>query len=335
MKGGYYTEALMWMRNILLGTTGLHNLFMVLKMIMKVKLRVIILVLIFCGIVLEVYYLKTLPCSFVNIHYISELKDFNNAPATPLSIEIEGYVFSYYIPHKLGNDSVRLLNDHIKHSDQDGIDTVIIIANWTREKLKFGRPNYNNRDIVVEEIVNNSTDKDVNVLCNSYARLFAIACQSLGIPARIIELNGHVVPETFLREMNKWVMIDPTYGYYMAKDNEPLSVVEIIYYYKKRVRLTPIVFAETMSDDCLYEEKHETTLKTIYLNGFTVVSDQNLDRKKIKNTILKTFQLPIAKTQFVDEKSTLIGYTEKKLRYGILITIGVFILVSVIAFKRG
>ena len=312
MKGGYYTEELMWIRYFILETTELHTVFIALKIIMRVKLRVIILMLIFCSIVLEVYYLKTLPCSFVNIHYTSELKDFNKAPTNAMSIEIDGYVFSYYIPHKLGNTSVRLLIDQMKHSDPDSIDTVILIAHWTRGKLKFGKPNYNNRNLVVEDIVNHSTNKDLNVLCNSYARLFAIACQSLGIPARIIELNGHVVSEAFIGEMNKWVMIDPMYGYYMAIDNEPLSVVEIIDYYKKRVRLTPIVFAENMSDDCLYEEKHETTLKAIYLNGFTVVSDQNLDRKKIENTIFKTFQLPIAKIQFVDESSTLIGYTGKE-----------------------
>ena len=89
-----------------------------------------------------------------------------------------------------------------------------------------------------------------------------------------------------------------------------------------------------MGDDCLYEEKHETTLKTLYRNGFTVVSDQNLNRKKIKNTIFKTFQLPIAKIQFIDENSTLIGYREKILRYSILITIVVFSLVAIAVVKR-
>jgi hypothetical protein len=281
-----------------------------------------------------VYYLKTLPGSCVRIYYTSELKDFNKAPTNAMSIEVDGYIFNYYIPNKLGNNGLRLLNDQIKQSDPDVIDTVIIIANWTRGKLQFGRPNDNYRDLVVEDIVSHSTNKGLNVLCDSYARLFAIACQSLGIPARIIELNGHVVAETFIWEMSKWVMIDPIYGYYMAKDNEPLSVVEIIDYYKNGVRLNPIVFAESMSDDCLYEEKHETTLKTIYLNSFTVVSDQNLDRKKIKNTIFKTFQLPIAKIQFVDENSTLIGYREKELRYIILITIVVFSLVSIVVLKR-
>jgi hypothetical protein len=284
--------------------------------------------------VLEVYYLKTLPCTFVNIYYTSDLKDFNKAPTSAMSNKIDGSVFSYYIPNNLGNNSLGLLNDLIKQSDPDTINTVIIIANWTRGKLKFGKPNDDNRDLMVEDIVSNSKNTDVMFLCNSYARLFVIACQSLGIPSRIIELNGHVVAETFILGMNKWVMIDPIYGYYMVKDNEPLSVVEIIDYYKIKVQLTPIVFAGSRSDDCLYEEKHETKLKTIYLNSFTVVSDHNLDRKKIKDTIFKACQLPIAKMQYVDENSKLIGHVEKKLRYSILITIVFFILVSISVFKK-
>jgi hypothetical protein len=317
----------------MLGATWSHNLLIVWKIVMRVKLTIIFLVLIFCVIVIEVYYLKTLPCSFVNIYYTSEPKDFNKAPTSAMVIEIDGYSFSYYIPNKLEKNSLRLLNDQIEQRDSDGINRVIIIANWTRGKLKFGKPN-GNRALVVEHIVNHSTNEDFNVLCDSYARLFVIACQSLEIPARIIELNGHVVSEVFIKNMNKWVMIDPIYGYYMSKDNELLSAAEIIEYYKNDVRITPIVFAEGIGDDCLYEEKHEATLKTIYLNGFTVVSDQSLDRNKIKSTIFKSLQLPIAKLQFVDENSALIGSVEKKLRYSILITTLIFILVSIIAFKK-
>jgi hypothetical protein len=302
--------------------------------IMRVKLSIIISVLMFCLIVLEAYYLKTLPCSFVNIYYTSELQDFNKEPTDVMAHEINGYIFSYHIPNTLENKILKRLNDQIMQTTQDSIDRVIVIANWTRGKLKFGKPNDSKGNFVVEDIVNYSTNKDLHVLCDSYARLFTIACQSLEIPSRIIELNGHVVSEAFIKENNKWVMIDPIYGYYMSKDDEPLSVAEIIDCYKKRVRLTPIVFAEGISDDCFYEEKHETTLKAIYLNGFTVVSDQNLDREKIINTIFKNLQFPIAKLQYVDENSILIGYVEKQLRYGILITIIIFILASIKTLKK-
>ena len=298
---------------------------------MRVKLSIIISGLIFCLIVLEVYYLITLPCSFVDIYYTSEKKDFNKAPTDTMTKKIDGYSFKYYIPNKLEYRNLRVLNNHIRQSNTDGIDRVILIANWTRGKLKFGKPN--NKDLVVEDIVNHSKNEDLSVLCDSYARLFAIACQSLDIPSRIIELNGHVVSEAFVSEMNAWVMIDPIYGYYMSKNDRPLSVVEIIECYKDGVQLTPIVFAESISDDGLYEEKHESELSAIYLNGFTVVSDQNLDLQKIITTIFTKLQLPIAKLQFVDENSILIGYVEKKLRYGILITGIIFILASMITIK--
>lgn len=298
---------------------------------MRAQLSRIISVVIVCLIVLGVYYLITLPCSFVDIYYTSEKNDFNEAPTDSMAKEIDGYSFNYYIPNKLEYMNLSVLNDHISQGSFDGIDRVILIAKWTRGKLKFGKPD--NKNLVVEEIVNHSTNKELSVLCDSYARLCAIACQSLDIPSRIIELNGHVVLETFIREINKWVMIDPIYGYYMSNNDGPLSVVEIIECYKNGVQLTPIVFAESISDDCLYEEKHESELSAIYLNGFTVISDQNLDLKKIITTIFTKLQLPIAKLQFVNENSILIGYVEKKLRYGILITVIIFIVTFISTIK--
>ena len=56
-------------------------------------------------------------------------------------------------------------------------------------------------------------------------------------------------------------MIDPIYGYYVSKGSVPLSVIEIINYYKMGITLIPVVFAEAKGDDCLYEEKHERIIK--------------------------------------------------------------------------
>jgi hypothetical protein len=129
-------------------------------------------------------------------------------------------------------------------------------------------------------------------------------------------------------------MIDPTNGYYLLKDGVPLSVVEIISCYKKDIPMTPVVFAEGRGDDCLYKTEDEIELKRVYLNGVTVVSDQNIDRKKIKDTIFNNLQLPIAKMQFIDANSTLIGYRERMLRYAVVITIFVFVVVSIVALPK-
>jgi hypothetical protein len=301
---------------------------------MKIKPGILILVVVISVLVMEVYYLKGLPSSFVRIYYTSEMKDFNRPPTEAMTVEIDGYVFSYRIPHSVKQDSFKEARDLIQSSDKDVIDSLILIANWVRSTLRFGMPNYNSSRFLVEDILNNSRNNDVSMWCDFYSRLFVITCQSLGISARIIELEGHIVPEAFIRKNNKWIMIDPTFGYYMLKGSNPLSVVEIIECYKKEIPLDPVIFAKDRGDDCLYSGKDEVNLKKIYLNGFTVVSDQNVDRKKIKETILKALQLPIAKMQFIDTNSTWIGYKERTIRYIIMLNIIILIIVSSVTLLK-
>jgi len=302
---------------------------------MKIKPGILILVVVISVLVMEVYYLKGLPCSFVRVYYTSEMKEFNRPPTEAMTVEIDGYVFSYRIPYSVKQDSFKEARDLIQSSDKDVIDSLILIAKWVRSTLRFGMPNYNGNRFLVEDILNNSRNNDVSVWCDFYSRLFVITCQSLGISARIIELEGHIVPEAFIRKNNKWVMIDPTFGYYMLKGSNPLSVVEIIECYKKEIPLDPVIFAKDRGDDCLYSAKDEVNLKKIYMNGFTVVSDQNVDKKKIKETILKALQLPIAKMQFIDTNSTWIGYKERTIRYIIMLNIIILIIVSsVTLFKK-
>jgi hypothetical protein len=124
-------------------------------------------------------------------------------------------------------------------------------------------------------------------------------------------------------------MIDPTFGYYMLRGKDPLSVVELIQCYRNGMTITPAVFAEGKGDDCLYSPEDEITLREIYLNGFTVVSDQQVDYTKIRDTLLKTFTVPIAKVQFMDGNSIMIGARERALRYSIVVTALILCMVAV------
>lgn len=302
---------------------------------MRIKPSIIILVVVFVILVGEVCYLKVLPSSFVRVYYASDIKDFNKPPTEDMTVEMEGDTFNYYIPHEMERNILKVIKDLIEDKNPDVLDTLILIANWVRSEVKFGTPEYKSNNILVEDLLSDTRNVDIYVLCDSYARLFVIACQSQNIIARIVELEGHLVTEAFIREINKWIMIDPVYGYYISKNNEPLSVAEMIDCYGKGIPLTPYVFAENRGDDPLYREKDEVYLKKVYLNGYTVISDQNVDGKKIKDAILKTLRLPIAKIQFVEAKSTLIGYKEKILRYVIVITFAIFVIVLITAFSKG
>jgi len=293
-----------------------------------------VLFIIACIILGEVYYLKTLPGSFVRVYYTSNKKEFNKPPSKEMTVIVDRYVFDYRIPHSTRRDNFKEVKTLI-HADKLGkIDSLVTIAKWVREKLKFGTPDYSDGRYLVEETLGAKRSKEFSVLCDSYSRLFVIAYQSMSIPSRIVELEGHIVPEVFSREQGRWIMIDPTNGYYLTKDGVPLSVVAIINCYKKGIPMTPVVFAEGKGDDCLYKAEDEIALKNVYLNGFTLVSDQSVDRKKIQDTIVKTLQLPIAKIQFVDENSTWVGYKEKTLRYAIIITVFVFLMMLIVTILK-
>jgi hypothetical protein len=51
-----------------------------------------------------------------------------------------------------------------------------------------------------------------------------------------------------------------------------------------------------------------------------VVSDQQVGYTKIRDTLLKTFTVPIVKVQFMDSNSIMIGARERALRYSIVFT---------------
>lgn len=70
--------------------------------------------------------------------------------------------------------------------------------------------------------------------CLHYAIVFAQACQSLGIPARIVTVNysiwgGHEVTEVWSREYEKWIMMDAQFDamFYNRQTRIPCSVLEL------------------------------------------------------------------------------------------------------------
>ena len=70
--------------------------------------------------------------------------------------------------------------------------------------------------------------------CLHYAIVFAQACQSFGIPARIVNTNyaiwgGHELVEVWARDYGKWIMADPNFDsmFYNKKTGIPLNILEL------------------------------------------------------------------------------------------------------------
>jgi len=284
----------------------------------KIGFFILATVTILLGI--QVYYLKTLPSSFVRVYSTSEIKEFNKPPTKSMTVDFDGDIFDYHIPHRIEQHAFQEIKDLLQRDNPDSMRKLILIAQWVREKIQFGKHAYFAPEIKAEDLLNSASKGGLRGLCDLYSRLFAITCQSLGIPARIIELNGHVVPEAFIAEHAQWVMIDPTFGYYVKKGDKPLSVVELIRCYREGCFLSAIVFIERRDDDCLYSVEDEKKLKEIYLNGFTVVSNQNIEYHEMVDSIVRHFTLLTAKVQYLDSNSTIIGSRERMVRSSLAFT---------------
>lgn len=110
--------------------------------------------------------------------------------------------------------------------------------------------------------------------CLHYAIVFAQACQSFGIPARIVNTNyaiwgGHELVEIWSRDYEKWIMADPNFDtmFYDKKTGIPLNILEL----------------------------HDLFLKTYYPGGEIIDRDKwsFADRDQRANRINPN-QLPIA-----------------------------------------
>jgi hypothetical protein len=95
-----------------------------------------------------------------------------------------------------------------------------------------------------EQLARAESGRD-HVWCGNYADIFSAACNALDIPVRKIDMQyvwssegrtnfeiaeGHRTTEVFDRDLNRWVWMDLTFGYWGARldDHEPLNMAELV-----------------------------------------------------------------------------------------------------------
>lgn len=286
---------------------------------------------ILAAIIIQALYLKALPGSLVRVYYAEDVDDFNKPPAADMTVLYDGYVFDFRMPLSISEGDSTAIKEVVRDRKQADMTMLTDIAEWVRTKMTFGSGDETAITGSADAVQSPSARGRYRGLCDRYARYFAAACQSAGIPARVIELNGHVVPEAFLRESGRWIMVDPTLGYYISSDGVPLSVAEIINAYRKGKQTKAAVFASERGDDSIYRAADEKSLQEIYLNGFTVVSNQHLATAQILSCIAGSISLPVAKLQYLDVNSVKIGRKESFLRAILALHVSIFALLVLIA----
>jgi len=115
------------------------------------------------------------------------------------------------------------------------------LRGWVARRWDWYLPNSNIQDLVTwnaSEILNGKSkggdSQKIGGNCLHYSIVLAQACQSFGIPARIVSTNfsvwgGHELVEVWSREYEKWIMVDPNFDtmFYNRKNGIPLNTLEL------------------------------------------------------------------------------------------------------------
>lgn len=120
----------------------------------------------------------------------------------------------------------------------DDLTKIVALLQWEAAHI-FHKGNYDNHvKNTAMDLFDYSFDKGIEhgINCRSLSIALMECYLAVGIKARVVYLmpfspydgDNHVVCEAWSKELNKWIMVDPTYALYlMDEDNIPLSIIEI------------------------------------------------------------------------------------------------------------
>ena len=131
--------------------------------------------------------------------------------------------------------------DKIIEGSKTELDKIKRLRAWVAGSWDWFLPNSELNDLLtwdarkILNVSNNSNNKSKKGgNCLYYAIVFAQACQSFGIPARIVNTNyaiwgGHELVEVWSRDYEKWIMVDPNFDtmFYDKKTGIPLNILEL------------------------------------------------------------------------------------------------------------
>lgn len=126
--------------------------------------------------------------------------------------------------------------DNIAHTSKNDLEKVQKITSWIHglwEHDGNNTPKQSDALYILEEV-----KKGQRFRCVEYGIVATACLNSIGLPSRTLALKtkgvettpsgaGHVVMEVFLKDLNKWVMVDPQWDVIPCLNNVPLNAVEL------------------------------------------------------------------------------------------------------------
>lgn len=126
--------------------------------------------------------------------------------------------------------------DEVVKGTRTEMEKIMRLRNWVAGRWNWFMPSAESEDIIQwnSRQILSPDNVEPGGYCLFFSIVFAQACQSFGIPARMVNINyaifgGHEVAEFWSREYDKWVMVDANFdSIFVSRDSgEPLSVLEL------------------------------------------------------------------------------------------------------------
>jgi len=122
-------------------------------------------------------------------------------------------------------------------SQGDELERAIQITKWIHTKMQYSQGSVSTKEDVIEILKEKETSPKASD--REFSIVFNQVCTALGIYARRGEFrvkNAEIakgrdyykVNEIWSDKYNKWIMVDPSEGVYITKENIPLSAMEVI-----------------------------------------------------------------------------------------------------------
>lgn len=164
--------------------------------------------------------------NFINVTTRGKLAilEYNNQVTIKTSFDF------YYQP--FNEEKLHLLReiyqlDAVIKDSRNEYDTFIKLKNWVKSRWEYGFPKNIPYNFDALEILKRAENGE-NFFCSEYATVFVQLALSIGFNARYAGLSkGHVVSEVWSNQLNKWIVIDPTFNTQYLMDRIPLNCLEL------------------------------------------------------------------------------------------------------------
>ncbi|MFP4690337.1 MAG: transglutaminase-like domain-containing protein [Bacteroidales bacterium] len=144
-------------------------------------------------------------------------------------------------PDTTGNETLRAfrkafqLREMVKNQEGD-LQKAIELLHWTSNRWQHNGGHSAGTSDAFEILSRAAAGEGFS--CAEYAVVLATAANAIGIPARVVNLKireaetavsgaGHSLTEVYIRELKRWVMMDPQSDLVAFSEGQPLSAMEL------------------------------------------------------------------------------------------------------------